>query len=618
MLTHVLPALAGAIVMASGLVLCAAARAEGVPDNGDTFDQAVSVLGTTPEQVATISAWSITGNSAFSSSQLQRAMGISTSTWYSSGSKYSTALMANAQANLRAFYISRGYLRFMVKEIKTVPSPDGKTVAISIYVSEGRRYTLASVDLTGEAGDLANTPGVVAALQRALPMGKPVSPERLEAARRAIIAQLGHQGYAQASVSPRFTTDDQNAHIALTFEVTLGQLSAVRTNPVREGAAAPVAPASGSSSAMSAATPAKTGATKSSPKIGQKLDLASLQREINLRASVGYSSTDRLIAMVGARYKNALGKDWDLAADVAAGKTYRAARLSESDRWFTPGGVSRSTSLWYRSDQPFYYLNDSRFRTSSTGLTERFDIPVTAADSFYVAPGIERDWLGVDTLTPQAYLNYINRFGSTLSVATLRGGWTHDMRDSASLPTRGYVAQGDAEFGFGDATYLRAYASGSYYHPLWGATVLSLSGLGGFGQGLGSRGYPIEKYFYAGGVGSVRGYAANSLGPRDLGTNYPIGGRRMLVGSIEAITPLTSFTSDVVPGRPVWLVFVDGGNVWNNGLGGTGAGPVRFSYGMGLGWQIPYGTLKLDFALPVKRYSGDDYQKFQVEFNAGF
>ncbi|MDR2990896.1 MAG: BamA/TamA family outer membrane protein [Burkholderiaceae bacterium] len=618
--THALSALASAVVVTLSLALGGAAYAadmSGDASGGQAPDSASA------KQTVTISALSISGNTAFSTSQLQRAMHISTATWYSRGDRYSKALMANALANLRAFYVSRGYMQFQVKEVSTAPSPDGTTVAVSVTIKEGRLYRLASVDLTGDAGNLANMPGMAEALQRALPVGKPVSREGLEAARRAIIAQLGHQGYAQPSVSPRFITDNQNARIAVTFEVVRNQQELAQTNPVREGAVTPVPPASEPSSAQPPGTPPKSktqsATAKPSSKTEQALKLAEEQREINLRASVGYSSTDRAIAMASARYLNALGKGWDLAGDIAGGKTYRAARLSESDRWFTPGGVSRSTSLWYRSDLPFYYLNDSRFRISSTGLTERFDIPVTASDSFYLAPGIERDWLGVDALTPQAYLGYINRYGSSLNLATLRAGWTHDMRDSASLPTRGYIVQGDAEFGFGDATYIKAYASGSYYHPLWGSTVLSLSGLGGFGQGLGSRDYPIEKYFYAGGVGSVRGYAANSLGPRDLelGANFPLGGRRLLVGSIEAVTPITAFTLDI-PGRLVWLLFVDGGNVWDSDLNGTGAGSARFSYGTGLGWQIPYGTLKLSLGLPVKRHRGDDYQKFQVEFNAGF
>jgi outer membrane protein insertion porin family len=650
--TRVLPALVGAWAVAAGLTLHGLAQAADAP-------------GDTPQQTAAISSLSISGNSAFSSSQLQHVMGINPSGWFSRGDDYSKARLASALTSLRSFYIKRGYLRFVVREITTTPSPDGKTVAINLTVSEGPIYALSSFKLTGEAGNLAQIPGVAQALQRALPAGQPVSREGLEAARRAILAQLGHEGYTQANVWPQFATDAEKARVDLTLEVVRGRPPA-QTKPVYESAVTPVAPgteqppATPSSATPPAvspkaestvppkaepAAPPKTAsavppktesatppkAASSAPakaesadkpppdqqqQAGENLDLTE-PREISLGASAGYSSADRVIAMLTGRYLNAFGKGRDLTADLAGGKTYRAVRLSESDRWFTQSGTSRSTSIWYHSDQPFYYLNQSGFRTSGIGLTERFDIPLTAANSVYVAPGVERDWLDLDGLAPQAYRDHVDRYGSGLNVATLRAGWTHDMRDSANLPTRGYLLQGDAELGLGNATYLKTYASARYYHPLWGKAVLSLSGLGGFGQGLGSKSYPIQKYLYAGGIGSVRGYAGNSLGSRDPGTGFPLGGRRLLAGSIEALMPLSPFRPDL-PGRLVWLLFVDGGNVWSNGLGGTGAGPARFSYGTGLGWQIPFGTLKLSYARPFKRYPGDQYQKFQVEFNAGF
>jgi outer membrane protein insertion porin family len=342
------------------------------------------------------------------------------------------------------------------------------------------------------------------------------------------------------------------------------------------------------------------------------------QREIVLGAGIGYSSSEQLIGTVNARFLNALGKGRDLSATVGFGKTYRAVTLTESDRWFTPGGTSRSTSVWYRSDQPFYFQSDkSEFRSSSVGVSERFDIPLSAANSVFLAPGLEHDWLGTDNKTPDAYLKYIAKNGSALNVVTMSAGWTHDMRDSANLPTRGYITQTSAELGLGNAQYIKGYASARYYHPLWGQTVLSLSGMAGIGQGIGSKGYPLQKYFYAGGIGSVRGYATNSLGSRDFRTNVPLGGRKIAIGSVEAITPLPSFSKDI-PGRPVWLAFVDAGNVWDSGLSGTDAGSLRASYGLGLGWQLPFGTLKLSAALPMQRHAGDDYQRFQFEFNAGF
>jgi|GEM_PF-2623027 len=672
-------ALTGAVLL--GLTLCVSARAANVP--GNTASAPSAAAPTHPASPAPeIASLSFSGNSVFSNRTLQRAMDIRVSSWLpwssSHGDPYSKAKLASGLSSLRSYYISHGYLRFAVKDVKTVPSSDGKTMDISITVSEGRLYTLSSVQLGGDnAQALVGAPGVAQALHRALPTGQPVTREGLQTAQRSVMAQLAHDGYPDATISPTFITDDQNAHIALTLTIrsTNAQSSPVHRNPVTglpetplpeaaapttsaqaqppktaaapavqtpptpmaqasqsAPAAAPHAPtpaASATAQARSPAAPPPVQTAQATPPTPPKqpasspesLDLsADKQRGLDLRAGFGYSTAERIIGFLGARFTNAFGKGHDLSASATIGQITRAAQISESDRWFTPGGVTRSTNFWYHSNEPFYYLNDSRFRSSSIGLTERFDIPITAADTVYIAPGLEHDWMSTGRLTPQAYLDQIQRDGSDLNLITLRTGWTHDMRDSAAFPTHGYITQGDVELGTGTTSYVKASAIGRYYHPLWRSTVLSLTARAGYGYGFGSHDYPIEKYFYAGGGDTVRGYTGNSLGPRDIATRSPLGGREMLLGSIEAITPL--WPRDELDrrrgGRLVGLIFLDGGNVWQGMAGGTGTGGPRYSYGVGLGWQMPYGTLKLNLALPVKRHVGDSYQPVQVEFNAGF
>src|SRR5437773_12131871 len=59
----------------------------------------------------------------------------------------------------------------------------------------------------------------------------------------------------------------------------------------------------------------------------------------------------------------------------------------------------------------------------------------------------------------------------------------------------------------------------------------------GYGGGLGNKPLPFFKAYYAGGVGSVRGYETASLGPQDSQGNT-IGGRRKIVGNAELFFPL--------------------------------------------------------------------------------
>jgi outer membrane protein insertion porin family len=248
----------------------------------------------------------------------------------------------------------------------------------------------------------------------------------------------------------------------------------------------------------------------------------------------------------------------------------------------------------------------------------RFDIPVDLKNGAYVEPGIEHDRLSTDDLTPQAYQDYVQHYGRTSNAGTLIAGWTYDARDSASFTTQGLLAQGQVEYGAG-LQYVKAAAALRYCHPLSEGTVLSLMLRGSAGWALGWRDYPIQKLDYAGGADSVRGYVENSLGTRDVRTGDPLGGQRILTGSVQATNVLSQLNDR---SRIVSFAFVDGGNVWG-APGGNASHAVmtrgaRFSYGLGLGWQALFGTLRASVARPVTRHEGDHYQLFQVNFEAEF
>jgi outer membrane protein insertion porin family len=130
----------------------------------------------------------------------------------------------------------------------------------------------------------------------------------------------------------------------------------------------------------------------------------------------------------------------------------------------------------------------------------------------------------------------------------------------------------------------------------------------------------LQKLDYAGGPATVRGYVANSLGAHDVVTGDPLGGRRTLAGSIQASTEMVRLEGD--RGRVLSFAFIDGGTV-RGAPGGSAThaadpGGARFSYGIGVGWQAPFGSLGASFARPFKRREGDRYQPFQLSFTTAF
>ena len=71
---------------------------------------------------------------------------------------------------------------------------------------------------------------------------------------------------------------------------------------------------------------------------------------------------------------------------------------------------------------------------------------------------------------------------------------------------------------------------------------------------------PLPELFFAGGGNSLRGFAINQAGPRDLQTGYPIGGQGLFVNNLEIRTPpvMLPYVADNLS----FIFFHDMGNVF--------------------------------------------------------
>ncbi len=104
---------------------------------------------------------------------------------------------------------------------------------------------------------------------------------------------------------------------------------------------------------------------------------------------------------------------------------------------------------------------------------------------------------------------------------------------------------------------------------------------------------PANRRFFAGGGGSVRGYAYRSLSPSRDGR--PIGGRSLIEGSLEARIRITD-TIGIVP-------FIDAGGAFRESYPDFGE-RVRFAAGLGLRYYTGIGPIRLDVAFPLQKEAG--------------
>jgi translocation and assembly module TamA len=138
--------------------------------------------------------------------------------------------------------------------------------------------------------------------------------------------------------------------------------------------------------------------------------------------------------------------------------------------------------------------------------------------------------------------------------------------------------------------------------------VLALRASTGSVIGESADNIPATIRFYSGGGGSVRGYAYQSLGPRNK-NNDPLGGASLAEFSAES-----RWKSDQDWGL---VAFIDGGMVYN-GSSPQLSKELRWGAGLGLRYYTVIGPVRFDVATPVNGRSDDAMLQFYISIGQSF
>jgi outer membrane protein insertion porin family len=581
------------------------------------------------------------GNKTFSTSTLRDEMQLSTPNWFSWYTKndlYSKDKLTGDLENVRSFYLNRGYLEFNIESTQVSISPDKKDMYLTLTVHEGEPYTVSSVKLAGNLLDRGPE------LQKLITVkqGERFSAAKLQATTKAIVDKLGEYGYAFATVNAQPEIDQVHHKVALTLQVDPSRRVYVRRINVVGNTRTRDEVVRREMRQLESSWFDSNRLALSKDRINRlgyftDVDVTTVpvagtpdQVDVDVKVTekptgaitlgAGFSSTDKVVLSAGISQDNVFGSGTSLSVNVNTARSYRTLTVTQVDPYFTVDGIKRITDVYYRTTQPLYYSTNSSFRIITAGGDLKFGIPFSEVDTVFFGAGFEQNRLDLDSSTPQSYKNYVNEFGRVSNNIPLTVGWSRDARDSALVPSRGYFTQANAEYGtpIGATQYYKADMQAQYYYSFARGFVLGLNFQGGYGKGMGGKPFPIFKNYFAGGIGSVRGYEPSSLGPRDTSTNDPIGGSKMVVGNIELTFPLPGTGYD----RTLRVfTFFDGGNVWGEnapGITTTGSNGLRYGYGVGLAWISPIGPLKLSLGFPVQKHNGDQYQKFQFQIGTAF
>ncbi|HEY9011353.1 MAG TPA: autotransporter assembly complex family protein [Devosia sp.] len=236
---------------------------------------------------------------------------------------------------------------------------------------------------------------------------------------------------------------------------------------------------------------------------------------------------------------------------------------------------------------------------------ERTVLPAYTETSATARVGLTQYLLDDVTLDGSVYYErsiFEDDFGTRdFSIAGLAAGAIWDGRDDPQDATEGFYLAATAEPFYETTRGYPAFRTTAEARGYWGLVDdrFVLAGRAKIGAllGPGLADIPPDRLFFAGGGGSVRGYAYRGIGVTNPDGTVT-GGRYLLEGSLEARFRATD----------EWGVvgFVDGGYVAADSF--PGLDQLRLGVGAGLRYYTSLGPLRLDVALPLNKRPGDpDY-----------
>ena len=496
--------------------------------------------------VANIAHINVVGNSVFSDEELRKQFQLQETnfwSWYASDNKYSREKLAGDLENLRSYYLDRGYIRFNIESTQVSVSPDKKGVYITINVTEGEIYTVNDVRL---AGDLVVDEAELAKLYL-VRNGDTFSRRRVTLTSDLMTKRLGNDGYTFAKVNGIPKIDDEARTVDMTFFVEPGKRTYVRsiTFSGNEGTMDEVLRREMLQMEGGWASTEKIEAGKNrlnqlgffktvnveTPAVPGTDDLIDVNYSVeeqlsgSLNFNIGYAAGSGMILGASVSQNNFLGSGNRMSLGVQKNDTTQSYNFSYLNPYYTIDGVSRGFNLFYRETDYKSLSTVSDYQTNTKGGNVTFGYPISRRQRLSFSVGYANTEMFKGTTVPAEITDFIDNEGTVFDEYTLGLNWRYNSLNCGLFPTAGteHKLSADISVPGSDLTYYKLGYTANYYMPIVDEWALRLRTDLGYGNGFGDLDrLPFFKNFRAGGMGSIRGYQSNSLGPKGLPEYAPV------------------------------------------------------------------------------------------------
>ncbi len=541
----------------------------------------------------------IVGNSVFDDEELADLFELGTTNWISwitGNDAYAREKLQGDIETLESYYLDRGYLDFNVDSTQVSLSPDKQSVYITLNITEGDIYTVSGVELAGDPIFDEDTLLRLIMLKE----GDTFSQQLMTSSSEYITTLLGNTGYTNAKVEGIPEPDPEEKTVKLTFFVDPAERVYVRRIEFRgntktsdevlrrEMRQMEASSASNARIEQSKVRLERLGffkeVTVETTDVPGSTDLMDVQYTVeeqpsgSIQASLGYAERSGFMLGGSIQQSNWFGTGKQVGISINTSDYQTAYSFNYMDPYFTPDGVSRGLSAYFRKTN-YARIGVAEYSTDTYGLAMNFGYPLSeiqrlnfglgyshlavetgryavqeiiaspapldleANDYVYIsqadyeqaqliAAGLaSRDIDGDGAVEEFAFdampvtsdrlltetPGFVDKYGDEYDSASANLSWLRSTLNRGVLATRGNSQQLSLEVTVpgSDLQYYKVEFEAQYFQPLTRALTLRLRTNLGYGDGYGDMDdLPFFENFYGGGFGSVRGFRRSSLGPQ--------------------------------------------------------------------------------------------------------
>ena len=559
---------------------------------------------------------------------------------------------------ITGYYYGHGYLQAKVDR----PVVDFKEngIYITFNVFEGSQFTIGSVDMRG---DLIRDKAFFLSQIKSKP-GQVFSSSVLNDDLLAIKGVYSEQGYAFADVNPLTDMQPEEKKVNLTYSVEKGEKTYLekikitgntrtRDNVIRRELRLTEGSVYNSKELDRSKQEVNNlgffEEVKLNPEPGSAANKVNLNVEVKERPTgsfsvgAGYSSADSIMGMFQISQNNFRGKGQQLSLMANIGGRSSRYDISFTEPWWRGTRTSvgfdlYNTSRWYED-----------FERATTGINLRMGKPLERYDYTRVNYSYRFEQVDIDNVDNDASLAIQEEEG-TSTTGAVTASIVRDSRDDRFITRKGSFHSFTTEMAgiAGTNKFVGLIASSAKYIPWRWDTVFMVRGTVGYLFGYGGKDVPISDKFFLGGLDSMRGFEARTLGPKKKrpekkGLIYVENGKPYInedydrddndyyddddyyydndkdydtVGGCKQIFFNFEYQFPVMKEAGIrGVVFVDIGNAYRQSEGYLS--DLRYDFGLGVRWFSPFGPLRVEWGINPSPISKYDEKSSNFEFSMG-